>query len=688
MNQDQELWELEDWYPPLCPPETLKEDLLRDVDFTQVDKDARAKLDSPKDSFDKLVQHLTSHLSSDLHKLRTIFVWLGAQNIGCRQETGSCEDNNSPEYYLQEASTDYSLIDKMFTKMCSLTANVGSTQHRFNEFFFLTDPEEMIYICHPYDEEKQLLTEPWTQEKFVESPYLCEQYFSSGWKLTIPFHCVIKSTSGLCLIDMFSQGGGYKLTYELLFDEGRSGRKFPQEIQTELYVTIIKRTQRTDSFLVRLPVAGTYKFIVWGAHGDETYSLVEFQIVYDNSAPDTQPLPSHPTNGFGFGEAAAEAGLSEPSHTEGVVPVKSGDEVCMRFKVKDYVDILARLIHSIRTPEELRDNVIVGREDDKVTVTARLPADDQTPEYSLEVDTIKNIKDNDQSTNNLFNFPVLNYLLTSDETLNAVIRDEDTKKILQFYEDAWVSVGKDDAVMLEKVASRDERADIKDPMLDKRIRSKETCYKRMIEELRVSAQKGDFIELNRSIRNSMVANLQNKGEIENAKKFLVALCQKEMEKAVKSNNLEELRECFNKIDNTCVSKMAQDQAWFEEGQEKMKKMVQSLRKKDEATEGRPPDHVCDVIVAAFILIGENEEELDTWQKVNAKLKETNEEQLINNVNSLDNSSLTPELVDLAEQKLERAVGTFAEYRSIETLKKQCMEKITFYRTKGSLKRRN
>ncbi|XP_025111844.1 hillarin-like [Pomacea canaliculata] len=757
MNQDQELWELEDWYPPLCPPETLKEDLLRDEDFTEVDKDARAKLDAPKESFNELVQHLTGHLSSDLHKLRTIFVWMSAQNIGCRQEIGSCGDNNSPDYYLQEASKYNSLIGKMFAKMCraaripcvlvngkakgttyepgdvdikglgtwaivfvanswrfvfpfwafaaasgyqkenlvliedsgtpiSLTANEGTLTPIFNEFYFLTDPEEMIYKCHPYDREKQLLTEPWTQEKFVESPCLHYPYFSSGWKLTNPFTCVIKSTTGWCFIDMFSQGGGYKLAYEMLFDESRSGRKFPKEIQTELCVTIIKRTQQTDSFLVRLPVTGTYTFTVLGVHGDEINRLVDFQIVCDDVAPDTHPFPSCPENGFGFGEAAAEAGLLEASHPEGVVPVKSGDEVSIHFKVKDDVDISARLVHCTRTPEELRGNIIVEREEDKVTVTARLPADDPTPEYSIEVDTVKKITQKDESIKSLFGSKVVSYLLTSDETLNAVITDEDRKKKLQFHEDAWVSVGKDDAEMLEKVASKDERADIKDPLLDKKIRAKQTSYKRMVEELRVSAQEGNLDELNQRLEKCEAANLQNKGDIKDAKKILVTLFHKEVEKAFKSNNLEELRACFKKIDNTCVSQMAREQAWFEEGQEEMKKMVQSLRKKDEATGGRLPDHVCDVIVAAFILIGENEEELDTWQKVNEKLKETNKEQLINKVNDLENLSINGELVDLAEQKLKGARGTFAEYRSIETLKKQCLEKITFYRTKGTLKK--
>lgn len=108
----------------------------------------------------------------------------------------------------------------------------------FDEFYFLTDPEVMNYIYHPNDKEKQLLTEPWTQEKFYELPYFSNSYFSSGWKLISPLTGVIKSTSGWCLIDMFSPGADSKLKYKMMFDEVRSERKFPPEIQKDRYVNM------------------------------------------------------------------------------------------------------------------------------------------------------------------------------------------------------------------------------------------------------------------------------------------------------------------------------------------------------------------------------------------------------------------------------------------------------------------
>ncbi|XP_025111821.1 hillarin-like [Pomacea canaliculata] len=766
MNQDKELWELEDWYPRLCPPETLKEDLLRDEDFTQVDKDARAKLDSPKDSFEKLVQHLTSHLSSDLHKLRAIFVWMGAQNIGCRQQGASCKYINSPEYYLQEATKNKRFIGKMFAKMCRaaripcllvngkakggsyqpgdvdvkgqctwaivyvakswrfvfplwaflaasgyqkenlvlvedsgkpirtrLTGSAGTTMPKFDELYFLTDPEVMNYICHPHEQEKQLLPEPLTKEKFYDSPFFLSSYFSSGWQLISPLTSVIKSTSGWCLIDLFSPGGGCKLKYTMFYDEGRSGKKFPPKIQTDRYVVIMKRTQQTKSFLVRLPVTGTYKFVVTGDHGGKTARLVAFQIVCDHVPLETLPFPSYPENGFGFGEAAVAAGLSEPSHTEGFVPVKSGDKISIHFKVSIDSAILARLVHSTRTPEQLRANVIVEREDDNATVIATLPADDPEPEYSLEVDSVKIIKETDESITELPSYHVLNYLLTSDKALSAVITDK--KKILQWYEDVWSSIINNDSGRLEEVASKVETACITNPMLEKRIRTKKTGYRRMVQELLDCKREMNFERLNRALSRCIAANLQKKDDIEEGKKVLMYLCQKEVEKAVKGNKLEELNACMNKIKHTCVGEAAQQKAWFKEAEKVLSKlevgqqaMTQSLRTKDDVNVRKPPDHVMDVIVAAFILLGESEDELDTWEKVDAKLRKTNEEQLLNQVSNLNNSSLTRERVDLAKRKMEQAGGTFAEYRTIETLKKQCLEKITFYRTKGSLKRRN
>ncbi|PVD22297.1 hypothetical protein C0Q70_18106 [Pomacea canaliculata] len=415
-----------------------------------------------------------------------------------------------------------------------------------------------------------------------------------------------------------------------------------------------------------------------GDHGGKTARLVAFQIVCDHVPLETLPFPSYPENGFGFGEAAVAAGLSEPSHTEGFVPVKSGDKISIHFKVSIDSAILARLVHSTRTPEQLRANVIVEREDDNATVIATLPADDPEPEYSLEVDSVKIIKETDESITELPSYHVLNYLLTSDKALSAVITDK--KKILQWYEDVWSSIINNDSGRLEEVASKVETACITNPMLEKRIRTKKTGYRRMVQELLDCKREMNFERLNRALSRCIAANLQKKDDIEEGKKVLMYLCQKEVEKAVKGNKLEELNACMNKIKHTCVGEAAQQKAWFKEAEKVLSKlevgqqaMTQSLRTKDDVNVRKPPDHVMDVIVAAFILLGESEDELDTWEKVDAKLRKTNEEQLLNQVSNLNNSSLTRERVDLAKRKMEQAGGTFAEYRTIETLKKQDKE---------------
>lgn len=182
------------------------------------------------------------------------------------------------------------------------------------------------------------------------------------------------------------------------------------------------------SLMVRIPVTGTYKLEVNGLHQGEECRLVNFRIVCDYVS-ETRPFPSAPDTVFGFGEAAAEAGLTEPSHTEGLVPVKTGEEKMFDFKVKEDVDIAARLVHSTRTPEQLRDNVSVHREEDNATVTARLPADDPEPEYSLEVNTFKKTEGESISEKETTN--ALNYLLTSDKALTAIITDK-SKQVFVF----------------------------------------------------------------------------------------------------------------------------------------------------------------------------------------------------------------------------------------------------------------
>lgn len=68
-------------------------------------------------------------------------------------------------------------------------------------------------------------------------------------------------------------------------------------------------------------------------------------------------------------------------------------------------------------------------------------------------------------------------------------------------------------------------AGINDPILTQKIRKKQTCYKNMLEEMLTSARERNLDRLNKDLKNCMAANLQNRGDIENSKKVLIALCE-------------------------------------------------------------------------------------------------------------------------------------------------------------------
>lgn len=125
----------------------------------------------------------------------------------------------------------------MMIRLClRFTASAGVTISEFDEFYFLTDPKEMCYICHPHDKEKQLLTVPWTKEKFFTSPHFRQSYFSSGWRLKTSSECVIRPEDGRKTIYFHNQQKEPTLKYKLFYDEERSGKTFPQELQTKDYI--------------------------------------------------------------------------------------------------------------------------------------------------------------------------------------------------------------------------------------------------------------------------------------------------------------------------------------------------------------------------------------------------------------------------------------------------------------------
>lgn len=83
--------------------------------------------------------------------------------------------------------------------------------------------------------------------------------------------------------------------------------------------------------------------------------------------------------------------------------------------------------------------------------------------------------------------------------------------------------------MLEKAESMVKMCGIKDSNLEQKIRTKKTRYQHLREELLAAAKKRNLDRLNKALTDCMDVNLKNKGDIEDGKTLLMALCQKGMD---------------------------------------------------------------------------------------------------------------------------------------------------------------
>lgn len=77
----------------------------------------------------------------------------------------------------------------------------GETKGHVDEFWFLTDPEDFNFLCHPEEPDKQLMSSPWTTEIFLNLPGLKADFFKSDWKLLGPHTAVVETNNGKSSID-------------------------------------------------------------------------------------------------------------------------------------------------------------------------------------------------------------------------------------------------------------------------------------------------------------------------------------------------------------------------------------------------------------------------------------------------------------------------------------------------------
>ncbi|KAK3606225.1 hypothetical protein CHS0354_037898 [Potamilus streckersoni] len=240
---------------------------------------------------------------------------------------------------------------KVMTKR--IPAFPGRSVRCLNEYYFLTNPEELIFMCFTDETEWQLLKSPWTLQMFLDVPYCEQSFFEEKVEITSESSCRIYTVDGECTLSFRENNKEMLFTYVLYYNEKESKTPISENFQLHRYVCM-SYNESDVQFKVRFPQAGIYKFQLAGRRSSSKLKLCTFKIFRKEAKENCKPLPVTPSIGFGPTFEMENAGITAISHKSGIVPIKACKEIKHSFSMDNNVRIEIELIHNTISKEELR----------------------------------------------------------------------------------------------------------------------------------------------------------------------------------------------------------------------------------------------------------------------------------------------------------------------------------------------
>ncbi|KAK3582815.1 hypothetical protein CHS0354_035754 [Potamilus streckersoni] len=226
-----------------------KSDILRLEDIVKADNAANSMGQSlNKKPLKHVVEELTKGLSNDLAKTRAVYRWLTLQPVSALERSSSEVDTNTAHYLLQLVENKLTYA-QLFSILCGMigvpcvvisgfakgsTYEVGEKltekhsaewnavlinqiwwlvdtfwgaceivgksrteiKYSFDEYYFLTDPEQLIYTHFPEVLEWQLLDRPISLKKFRKQACLRQRFFQLDMKYLADPLCCLQTKDG------------------------------------------------------------------------------------------------------------------------------------------------------------------------------------------------------------------------------------------------------------------------------------------------------------------------------------------------------------------------------------------------------------------------------------------------------------------------------------------------------------
>jgi hypothetical protein len=292
-------------------------------------------------------------------------------------------------------------------------AEAKQEYYEYDESYFLTNPEELIYSHFPDDNRWQLLSRKVSADEFQQMAFLKMPFFEYGLRLVSHTMCMIDVPDGLASIKLGMEKNARNHFMYRLWISNAGGKQSRSDLYQNVKLTRFVFMENRDGLMkcdIKFPVAGKFKleFFCNNGSSETYYEVCAYVLTAKKAADNKKPYPENNRQEWGPGKDLEEAGLRPQTHKEGLI--EADGETELRFKADKDVEILAKLSSDKMTKEQLERYVLHRVEREEMVVNVRLPEED---DYVLNLYARRRNETGDDTNESLRN--VCSYLISSSK---------------------------------------------------------------------------------------------------------------------------------------------------------------------------------------------------------------------------------------------------------------------------------
>ncbi|XP_041348843.1 hillarin-like isoform X2 [Gigantopelta aegis] len=377
---------------PILPPECKKCELFKSpVVFEHLDTRAVELANQDYSNYTELVRDLTRGCKSELEKVRVLFRWIIAKDLRKNTAHEILRPNAAVSSLFKGVKSGKETYHQLFKKLCcfagihcevilgyskgagykpgmrmdgtafrnSWTAvcidgswrlinctwaarhvsghkdDLPQIFHKYDEFYFLTDPEDYIYQHYPDDPAWQLIEIPLPFSEFINLPVVKSPFFNYGLRFYSNYGATLTTETGMVEIRLVMPK---ILGYGSLLEPYNKNTSDAKQLDGR---TLLRFVKNEAIFTVALPKAGVFYFSIYTgdySHSECLESACSFLInCVRLSGPPSPPYPPVPF--FGPTPVMDQLNIATDKNDVDPLIVCNSDYIELNFKMSKEIKI-------------------------------------------------------------------------------------------------------------------------------------------------------------------------------------------------------------------------------------------------------------------------------------------------------------------------------------------------------------